>query len=89
MPEPTNQAAASDLLAKEIMRYNCNLFCFPHGYFEEHTAEKLKISEEARQWLIGAQNEAEEKRKEGIRPKEESLEDLYALFGLDEKDVCK
>lgn len=37
---------------KNIERFTTNLFAFPNGYFEEHTAEELDISEEERQELI-------------------------------------
>ena len=45
----------SNNFSEEIKRYAFNLFSFPDGYFEEHTAEELEISEEARQWLIETQ----------------------------------
>lgn len=38
--------------ASDIRRYATNLFAYPHGYFEQHTAEELHISEEDRQELI-------------------------------------
>ncbi len=41
----------------EIYRYEFNLFAFPEGYFENHTAKELKISEEARQKLIEIQKQ--------------------------------
>lgn len=35
-----------------IRRFATNLFVYPAGYFEQHTAEELRISEEERQELI-------------------------------------
>lgn len=37
---------------KNIERYTFNFFSFPQGYFEEHTAEELGVSEDDRQELI-------------------------------------
>ncbi len=44
---------------REVMGYAFNLFSFPMGYFREHTAEQLKISEAARQRLIRMQENPE------------------------------
>ena len=41
----------------EIYRYEFNLFAFPERYFENHTAQELRISEEARQKLIEIQKQ--------------------------------
>ncbi|MCC8121711.1 MAG: hypothetical protein LIO42_06995 [Oscillospiraceae bacterium] len=38
---------------------NYNLFCYPMGYFEEHTAEELKITEEERLVFIKKQTEGQ------------------------------
>lgn len=38
-------------------RFVTNLFAYPDGYFDQHTAEELHISEEDRLELIRLQNE--------------------------------
>ena len=35
-----------------IRRYATNLFAYPAGYFKQHTAAELRVSEEERQELI-------------------------------------
>lgn len=58
---------------KNIERYTFNFFAFPQGYFEEHTAEELGVSEDDRQELIRLHIPlAKEKRK--------TQEELYAEF---------
>lgn len=37
---------------KNIRRFLTNLFAFPTGYFADHSADELGISEEERQELI-------------------------------------
>lgn len=51
-------------MADNIQRFVSNLFAFPVGYFEEHSAEELKLSESERQQLIKMQDECEKRRKE-------------------------
>ena len=41
-----------------IRRYATNLFAYPAGYFEQHTAEELHVTEEERQELIQLHAEA-------------------------------
>ena len=41
----------------DILRYATNMFAFPKGYFSEHTAEELRVSEAVRKQLIEMQNE--------------------------------
>lgn len=56
-----------------IRRYATNLFAYPQGYFEKHTAEELRISEEDRQELIrlqGERNDTDSDRKRTDRIKE-------------------
>ena len=58
---------------KNIERYTFNFFAFPQGYFEEHTAEELGISEDDRQELIRLHIPlSKENRK--------TQEELYAEF---------
>lgn len=37
---------------RNLERFYLNFFAFPEGYFEQHTAEELKVTEEERQVLI-------------------------------------
>lgn len=56
-----------------IRRYATNLFAYPTGYFDQHTAEELRISEEDRQELIRLQdkrNDTDSDRKRTDRIKE-------------------
>ena len=50
-------------MADNIRRFVTNLFAFPAGYFEEHSAEELKLTEDERQQLIKMQSECEKRRK--------------------------
>lgn len=55
-----------------IRRYATNLFAYPTGYFDQHTAEELRISEEDRQELIRLHGErkdtgSDQKRAERIK----------------------
>lgn len=40
----------------DILRYATNMFAFPKGYFSDHTAEELGVSENVRAELIEMQN---------------------------------
>lgn len=56
-----------------IRRYATNLFVYPTGYFDQHTAEELRISEEDRQELIrlhGERSDSSSDRKHADRLKE-------------------
>lgn len=56
-----------------IRRFGTNLFVYPAGYFEQHTAEELRISEEERQELIrlhGERSGSSSDRKHADRLKE-------------------
>lgn len=56
-----------------IRRYATNLFAYPAGYFEQHTAEELRVSEEERQELIrlhGERSNSGSDRKRADRLKE-------------------
>lgn len=56
-----------------IRRYATNLFAYPAGYFEQHTAEELHVSEEERQELIrlhGERNDSGSDQKHTDRLKE-------------------
>lgn len=56
-----------------IRCYATNLFAYPTGYFEQRTAEELRISEEDRQELIRLQdkrNDTDSDRKRTDRIKE-------------------
>lgn len=55
-----------------IRRYATNLFAYPTGYFDQHTAEELRISEEDRQELIRLHGErkdtgSDQKRADRIK----------------------
>ena len=55
-----------------IRRYATNLFAYPTGYFDQHTAEELRISEEDRQELIrlhGERSDSGSDRKHADRLK--------------------
>ena len=39
----------------DILRYATNMFAFPKGYFSDHTAEELRVSEAVRIQLIEMQ----------------------------------
>lgn len=41
----------------DLLFYATNMFAFPKGYFSEHTAEELRVSEAVRKQLIEMQNE--------------------------------
>lgn len=41
--------------ARNIRRFLTNFFAFPEGYFSDHSADELNISEEERQELIKLQ----------------------------------
>lgn len=58
-----------------ILRYAYNLFAFPKGYFEEHTAEELKITEDERLQLIKMQAEDEHDDSE-IQKEEDTLKEF-------------
>lgn len=56
-----------------IRRYATNLFAYPVDYFEQHTAEELRVSEEERQELIrlhGERSDSSSDRKHADRLKE-------------------
>lgn len=56
-----------------IRRFTTNLFAYPAGYFEQHTADELRVSEEERQELIrlhGERNDSDSDRKRADRLKE-------------------
>lgn len=56
-----------------IRRYATNLFAYPTRYFDQHTAEELRISEEDRQELIrlhGERSDSSSDRKHADRLKE-------------------
>lgn len=56
-----------------IRRFVTNLLVYPAGYFEQHTAEELRISEEERQELIrlhGERSGSSSDRKHADRLKE-------------------
>lgn len=55
-----------------IRRYATNLFAYPTGYFEQHTAEEPRISEKDRQELIRLHGErkdtgSDQKRADRIK----------------------
>lgn len=58
-----------------ILRYAYNLFAFPKGYFEEHTAEELKITEDERLQLIKMQDEDEHDDSK-IQKEEDTLKEF-------------
>lgn len=58
-----------------ILRYAYNLFAFPNGYFEEHTAEELKITEDERLQLIKMQDEDEHDDSK-IQKEEDTLKEF-------------
>lgn len=58
-----------------IQRFAVNFFVFPDGYFEQHTAEELEVSEEERQELIRMQTE---KNKPSV--KKDDIDGLPADF---------
>jgi hypothetical protein len=58
-----------------ILRYAYNLFAFPKGYFEEHTAEELKITEDERLQLIKMQAEDEHDDSK-IQKEEDALKEF-------------
>lgn len=41
----------------DLLFYATNMFAYPKGYFSEHTAEELRVSEAVRKQLIEMQNE--------------------------------
>lgn len=52
-----------------IRRFVTNLFTYPEGYFERHTPEELRVTEEERQELIrlhaeAASHKVDERRKD-------------------------
>ena len=56
-----------------IRRFVTNLFAYPAGYFEQHTADELRVSEDERQELIrlhGERNDSDSDRKRADRLKE-------------------
>lgn len=56
-----------------IRRYATNLFAYPAGYFKQHTAAELRVSEEERQELIrlhGERSDSSSDRKRADRLKE-------------------
>lgn len=64
--------------ASDIRRYTTNLFAYPKGYFEQHTAEELHISEEDRQELIRLHGErsdsnADQKRTDRLKDFEDEF----------------
>lgn len=67
-----------------VLRYAYNLFAFPKGYFEEHTAEELKITEDERQQLIKMQAECE-KRNEELNTDSASSREDRALKEFEEE----
>lgn len=58
--------------------YVCNLFAFPEDYFEQHTAEELKVTEDERQDLIKMKRECEQRRK-NFDPKAHAEAEAKAL----------
>lgn len=62
-----------------IRRFVTNLFAYPDGYFDQHTAEELHISEEERLELIRLQSErtnsanSEDSAREQLRAFEEEF----------------
>lgn len=64
---------------------NYNLFAYPSGYFEEHTAEGLGITEEERSAFIEAQQEANRKAAHGDRGegRKRRLDDFISEMELD------
>lgn len=56
-----------------IRRFVTNLFVYPAGYFEQHTPEELRVSEEERQELIrlhGERSDSGSDQKHADRLKE-------------------
>lgn len=62
-----------------IRRYATNLFAYPVDYFEQHTAEELRVSEEERQELIRRHAEATN-RKVDERRKDSRIKEFEADF---------
>ncbi len=58
-----SKESSQDRVTEEVLAYSYNLFAFPQGYFQDHTAKELKISEKARKELIRMQKEGERYRK--------------------------
>lgn len=58
---------------KNIERYTFNFFAFPQGYFEEHTAEELGVSEDDHQELIRLHIPSSKERRK-------AQEELQAAF---------
>lgn len=62
--------------AGNIRRYATNLFAYPKGYFEQHTAAELKVSEEERQELIrmhGGSSENEDQKPDRLSEFEKEM----------------
>lgn len=58
-----------------VRRFATNLFAYPDGYFNQHTAEELHIGEEDRLELIRLQNE----RTDSVEPEASARERLRAF----------
>lgn len=59
-----------------IRRFVTNLFAYPAGYFEQHTAGELHISEDDRQELIRLHGE----RSDSAQNKEDRIKEFEADF---------
>ena len=58
-----------------VLRYAYNMFAFPKGYFEQHTAAELKITEDERQQLIKMQA-GDEHDDSKIQKEEDALKEF-------------
>lgn len=63
----------------DLLRYATNLFAYPNGYFSEHTAGELGVSEAVREELIEMQN-AENKAELHRDAKKRRLDDFVSEF---------
>lgn len=59
----------------DLLLYATNMFAYPKGYFSEHTAEELRVSEAVRKQLIEmqAQERGTMSYDEAIRRKREAF----------------
>lgn len=62
-----------------IRRFVTNLFAYPAGYFEQHTAEELHVSEEERQELIQLHAETANRKVDEGR-KDSRIKEFEAEF---------
>ena len=62
-----------------IRRYATNLFAYPAGYFEQHTAEELHVTKEERQELIQLHAEAANRKVDEGR-KDSRIKEFEAEF---------